>query len=290
MEKIITPDERIRRAEEIYYRRLQSNKRDYTNTIVNNKKDFGLFKKIVLQLLICLVLYSIFYLIKSTDYVFSEAVLDKTKTVLSYDINFPNIYNNILGYYNSFNDFLKNKENVQEVTENSETIDESLINEIDNTSNIGGETIADEKQESSLTQMEEDAKYVKENKSLIIPLKGTITSRYGPRNPTTATVPKYHTGIDIAVNEGTKFIASMDGNVELVSSEGDYGNHIKIVNGSVMTLYAHCKTIYVKEGEHIKQGQEIGEVGSTGNVTGPHLHFEIRNENRYIDPDMILNF
>ena len=74
----------------------------------------------------------------------------------------------------------------------------------------------------SLTQMEQDAKYVTENKSLILPLKGTITSRYGPRNPTTPTVPKYHTGIDIAANEGTVFIASMEGTVQTVSSQGDY--------------------------------------------------------------------
>ncbi len=57
-----------------------------------------------------------------------------------------------------------------------------------------------------------------------------------------------------------------------------------------MTVYAHCKKIYVKKGDKIKQGQAIGEVGATGNATGPHLHFEIRKENRYVNPDLILNF
>lgn len=57
-----------------------------------------------------------------------------------------------------------------------------------------------------------------------------------------------------------------------------------------MTLYAHCKKIYVKEGDKITQGQQIGETGSTGNVTGPHLHFEIRKNNEYVDPDLILSF
>ena len=56
------------------------------------------------------------------------------------------------------------------------------------------------------------------------------------------------------------------------------------------TVYAHCKTIYVKEGDVIEQGQQVGEVGSTGNSTGPHLHFEIRKENRYVDPDLVLEF
>ena len=57
-----------------------------------------------------------------------------------------------------------------------------------------------------------------------------------------------------------------------------------------MTLYAHCKTIYVKEGDTIKQGQRVAQVGATGNVTGPHLHFEIRKDNRYVDPDLLINF
>ena len=67
--------------------------------------------------------------------------------------------------------------------------------------------------------MEKDAKNILETKSLIIPLKGTITSRFGVRNPKTPTVPKNHTGIDIAVNEGTVFIAAMEGIVQEVSSE-----------------------------------------------------------------------
>jgi murein DD-endopeptidase MepM/ murein hydrolase activator NlpD len=57
-----------------------------------------------------------------------------------------------------------------------------------------------------------------------------------------------------------------------------------------MTLYAHLRTVYVEEGDSVVQGQAIGETGATGNVTGPHLHFEIRRENRYIDPDVVLSF
>ena len=55
-------------------------------------------------------------------------------------------------------------------------------------------------------------------------------------------------------------------------------------------MYAHCKTIYVKEGEQVTQGQQIAEVGATGNVTGPHLHFEIKRNGQYVNPDMVLEF
>ena len=57
-----------------------------------------------------------------------------------------------------------------------------------------------------------------------------------------------------------------------------------------MTLYAHCKTIYVSKDDKIEKGQIIGQTGSTGNVTGPHLHFEIRRNNEFVDPDLILDF
>ncbi|MBQ2916852.1 MAG: hypothetical protein IJE59_01540 [Clostridia bacterium] len=89
--------------------------------------------------------------------------------------------------------------------------------------NIGGANTEmweeTEKTEEPTSQMEQDAKDILASKSLIIPLKGTITSRFGVRDPKTPTVPKNHTGIDIAANEGTMFIASMSGTVEEVSNE-----------------------------------------------------------------------
>lgn len=67
------------------------------------------------------------------------------------------------------------------------------------------------------------------------------------------------------------------------------GNHLKIQIKDVIVIYAHCKKLNVSQGEHLVQGQEIAEVGSTGNSTGPHLHFEIRKNDRLVDPKLILN-
>lgn len=137
--------------------------------------------------------------------------------------------------------------------------------------------------------MELDAEYVKQNCSLIIPVAGYITSGFGDREATEI-ISAFHQGIDIGAVTGTPIYASMEGTVVASSYAGDYGNHIKIQNGDVLTVYAHCSELGVSVGDYIYQGQEIGKVGSTGKVTGSHLHFEIRKENRYIDPEMILSF
>lgn len=303
MERTITAEERIRRAEEIYQRRRMQNdiKVPTSQMNANNKLEYRMFKKLILQILICLLIYFIFYLIKNSNYIFSEEVLNKTRQFLSYDINFQGIYLQAEKYYNDNLRPILYKENQnnninEEVNEeqNSESGGigggeegvELLNNEIEQTS---ADEIQENVNQEPLSQMEIDANDIKANYSLILPLKGTVTSRFGTRTPTDI-VSANHAGIDIGVNEGTVFVASMEGTVTNVSSEGSYGNHVYIQNGDVTTLYAHCKTIYVNTADKVTQGQQIGEVGSTGNATGPHLHFEIRKSDRVVNPEYILAF
>lgn len=300
-------EERIRRAEEIYNnRRMQNSVRVSTNA-EKNKKEYSLLKKVFLQIIICLLIYFIFYLIKNSNYIFSENLIEQTKNFLSYDINFEELYSNAEKYYkdNIKNIFENTIENTTiNETEEVNTIEEinSEVNEIvEETSNIsvneigigGGEDekIEEEveKETKELTQMEIDANEIKNNYSLIVPLQGIISSRFGPRVPT-GIISANHAGIDIAADEGTVFKASMEGTVTYISTEGGYGNHFWIQRDDVITLYAHCSQIYVNEGDYISQGQEIGEVGQTGNATGPHLHFEIRKDDRVVNPEYILDF
>lgn len=107
--------------------------------------------------------------------------------------------------------------------------------------------------------------------SLIRPVSGTITSRFGARGRST------HTGLDIANNKGTPIKAAAGGTVTYSGWKGSYGNLIVITHGNgVQTYYAHCSQLYVTAGTKVSQGQKIAAVGSTGNSTGPHLHLEIR--------------
>lgn len=297
MERILSQEERQRRAEELYNRRQNAVNTVRTTTVnVKHKKDYKLLKKIFVQIIICILIYAVIYNLQSNTDSFSIDSIKYLKGAIAYDIDINKTFESVKKYMGEFSlDNIDINNNVEENKIEEEIIVDNTLEEVTLavSEEVGGNTEEQQKtteEASSVSQMDEDAEYIKSNISFIKPLQGPVTSRFGLRNPTTATVPKYHTGIDIGVPEGTVIVSAMEGTVELVSSIGDYGNHIKITNGEVMTLYAHCKTIYVKEGDKISQGQEIGETGSTGNVTGPHLHFEIRRNNEYVDPDLILDF
>jgi len=103
MEKILTPDERIKRAEEIYYRRKnQDINRKSAKVNVSNKKDYSMFKKMILQIIICSVIYGSFYMIQNTNHIFSESVMKKVNDILSYDINIKHLYEQGIQYVNNF--------------------------------------------------------------------------------------------------------------------------------------------------------------------------------------------
>lgn len=109
------------------------------------------------------------------------------------------------------------------------------------------------------------------------PSSRTITSEYGYRIHPISGVKKLHTGMDIGAKSGSDIIAAAGGTVIMAQYYGGYGNCVIIDHGGgVSTLYAHMSSIGVKNGQTVAAGQSIGKVGSTGNSTGPHLHFEVR--------------
>ncbi|MBR3249917.1 MAG: hypothetical protein IKF83_04415 [Clostridia bacterium] len=215
MEKVMSTEDKIRRAEEIYNRRRENKEKSgMTKVNINDKKDIKLLKKIFIQVIVCLAIYSIFYLIKHNNYIFSEDFINKSNEILSYDINFKEIYNKGM-------ELIKNEEKTDDNTNNTEENN----NEETNQEGIGGaeeNTQEEQQQNNELSQMEQDAINIKQTINFINPIEGTITSSFGWRNPTTNTVPKFHTGIDIANVKGTKIFSATDGNVILASNEGDY--------------------------------------------------------------------
>lgn len=114
----------------------------------------------------------------------------------------------------------------------------------------------------------------------VLPIKVedyTMSSGYGYRRDPIYGSSKFHEGLDFSASIGTPVYATADGEITVAKREAGYGNCIDIDHGyNYLTRYAHLSEILVKEGSQVKRGQMIGNVGSTGKSTGPHLHYEVR--------------
>lgn len=252
MERTVSVEERIRRAEEIYARRRNDSAGTsipYARVSIGEKKKSSPLKKMLIQIGICAMIYVCVVVVKNGDYIFTPQLTEKIKHILEYDMNIQNMGQDALNYINE----VRNKnviipeENQAGATETEQTQEnQPAESDSDNNTEAQAENQQEEQQleekpqeqpeetlgvideplyteeASSISQTQIDADYIKQNYSIIKPLTGTITSRFGNRNPTTETVPKYHTGIDIAREIGAKIIAAMEGDVTLVSSSGDY--------------------------------------------------------------------
>ena len=227
VEKAMSPEERIRRAEEVYARRKNINS-SYARVNIGESRPKTPIKKMIKQICICAAIYTSFYMIKNGEFIFTGQFVDQINNVLGYDISFQRLTDTVLSYINK-----TNAENTQIPEENKiqqetkeEVNSEDGVNQ--NSNEIQAEILGITEENtyiedaSSISQMQIDADYIKQNISFVKPLSGTISSRFGVRHPTVSTVPTYHTGIDIASNVGTKIIAAMEGEVTLISTKGDY--------------------------------------------------------------------
>ena len=173
----------------------------------------------------------------------------------------------------------------------SEIEPDLVINQIylDNVDEVNEETIKLAKQELTDSLQEEleekqeiDSRTVNGIYLAVVPVTGRITSRFGAvesiRDHT-------HKGIDIAATRGTPILAAASGTVTFAGWSSGYGYLVKIDHGSgVETYYGHCSKLYVSAGSTVEAGDKIAAVGSTGNSTGNHLHFEIRLNGEQVNP------
>ncbi|HMB01228.1 MAG TPA: M23 family metallopeptidase, partial [Spirochaetota bacterium] len=124
----------------------------------------------------------------------------------------------------------------------------------------------------------------------IKPVSGYLSSPYGMRMHPIKNRLLMHTGVDIAGNYNRKVKAARRGKIIFAGKKGGYGNYVIIKHRyGYHTCYGHLKAIKVKKGGYVKKGQSIGRVGNTGLSTGPHLHFEIKHNGRYVNPKRFLN-
>jgi murein DD-endopeptidase MepM/ murein hydrolase activator NlpD len=121
------------------------------------------------------------------------------------------------------------------------------------------------------------------------PVRGLVTSPFGPRSSPYGGGREVHPGIDIQAHYGMPVVAAGDGEVVFAARESGYGGLVIVAHpGGVDTFYAHLSAMYVREGQKVRRGQPLGAVGATGRATGAHLHYEVRVNGVPVDPNRYL--
>ena len=278
MDKILSEMERQRRAESIYYTR-RNNNYDYED----DKKGNNIYKRLF-QFILFINVVLIIFGIQNKDYVFKEQFVSDVNTLIENikqraNVAPEEIFENVVLTENIVLD--KNKNDLNNEQNNKENNIQDITN---------SELIVEKVKEKTPEEIEIENLIGMYQFKNPLDNKGIITSRFGERSSDNENVSEYHTGIDIGIEYGTDVKSSVTGIVTLVSNVGDYGKQIRVRNNNVTTLYAHCSEIFVKEGDIVADGQVIGKVGNTGKSTGPHLHFEIRVDDRCLDPEKLVKF
>ncbi len=229
--------------------------------------------------------YSLAFITNSEE-INEEQILNKIaeQTVVTYKYYAVTIDNEQKSIVNTLDEAENLVSEMKEQYKNTSVIEKIGINEIytqnENEYKAVDIKVAEEKVSNELEEIESatvNGVYLAQK-----PISGVITSRYGERE----SIRSYaHTGLDIAAPYGTKIKSASEGTVTWAGYKGSYGNLIIVNCGNgVEIYYGHCSKLYVKAGDKVKAGDEIGAVGSTGNSTGNHLHFEIRVNGNRVNP------
>ncbi len=117
------------------------------------------------------------------------------------------------------------------------------------------------------------------------PVPGAVTSGFGYREHPTEGGERFHYGVDLAAAEGEEIHCFADGVVTTIGESSSYGKYCVVAHGGgAVSIYAHCSGITAASGQSVSRGEKIAEAGSTGQATGPHLHFELQQNGAYLNP------
>jgi murein DD-endopeptidase MepM/ murein hydrolase activator NlpD len=125
----------------------------------------------------------------------------------------------------------------------------------------------------------------------VAPVRGLLNSGFGSRVDPFTGEGAFHPGLDISTRRHEPVLATAEGVVIKSGWSGDYGKAVEIAHATgYNTIYGHLDVILVTDGQHVRRGERLGLVGSTGRATGPHLHYEVRKNDRVVNPlDYILD-
>lgn len=268
-------------------------RRNTCTTRNTNKKDIKKIlkkiKKFLYQLLGSSLIFLIILIIKIYNV---EPLLTWINENINKQISVEETYKYAQSKLLEFKEYLNKIESSYMPNDESKEIlqeDSSVISD-ENDDEIVVQNKVYEEAVEGVNQMIDDAEYIKEKYKLKHAVQGTVTSIFGVRESDNKIVTAYHSGIDVAANKGTNIYASIGGEVIVAGTDNAYGKYVMIQTDNMVTVYAHCSELKVKKGQKVKQGEIIAKVGSTGWSTGPHLHFEIRLDDRFVNPADVLDY
>lgn len=186
----------------------------------------------------------------------------------------------------------KNSNNVNVYNEQNNRVNIYEESKVEEDKNLGDDALVEDTVVAVSSSISTQDKYIQAIKNagieFVKPTTGIITSHFGTREKIFEQSDTFHYGTDIANNIGTPIYSSIDGTVTVCSYNNEIGNYIEVENGNITTRYFHLSKQLVNVGDKVNKGQEIGKMGDTGLVTGPHLHFEIMYNRNRVDATKIL--
>lgn len=236
-----------------------------------------------------------FKLLKRTSELNTDEIIEKLKTVdtvITYKYYEVALNNETKSYVKTLEEAEKvvneikeefAEDNLELNLQINEKYTESIENVDTNSLEVATANVESGAKEIKENKENEDALAIVNNIKLsVLPVTGRITSRYGERSSLRRST---HTGLDIACTTGTDIKVVSNGTVTFSGKKGSYGNLVIVDHGNgVETWYGHCSKLYSNVGDTVEAGSIIAAVGSTGNSTGPHLHFEIRINGECVNP------
>ena len=262
--------------------KYQSPYRMRTRKVEVDKKAIRYWSKFVKQTIISAGVLAAIIACENVEVIANSEIWNKATEMVKSDLNVEQVKNGLewgIEYVKVAVPEILNSENTK-VEENIEKIEPTIevkevIPEVDPT--------------EGMTQEEKDIYNITKATTVIRPLNGEITSPFGDRIDPITNKYSLHTGTDFAAVVGTQIKSAISGTVvEVKKSNVSFGNFVRVKNADIIITYAHCSTIKVKEGDTVKQGDIIALSGNTGKSSGPHLHFEITKDGRYVDPEKVL--
>ena len=112
-----------------------------------------------------------------------------------------------------------------------------------------------------------------------------LSSGFGWRDHPIEKEERFHYGVDLAADTGTPVLAYASGTVDYIGESDIYGQYLQLRHDNgVTSFYAHCSKLCVQQGQQVTVGEKVAESGATGDVTGPHLHFELKKDGIRLNP------